>query len=223
MENLMLRENLSELGNNLSEFEKQTADITGRYAAAIGKGIVAGLAGTAAITLSQMVEMKLTGRPKSEAPAEVANKALGVQPVNQEKKEELSTKIHWGYGAAWGAVRGILKEAGMPAWAATATHFAGVYGTALVMLPATKVAPPVKEWGGKAIAIDALHHGIYAAVTGLVYDAIDVKDDRFDRLLASFYDQELELDAPEFEVLEIETDYYEEPQYYDGADSDLGI
>jgi hypothetical protein len=205
MENTPIKESLSGFGNDLVKIEKEAAQTTGRYASAIGKGIVAGLAGTAAMTLSQMVEMKLTGRAKSKAPAEVANKALSVQEINEQDKEAFSTKIHWGYGSAWGAVRGILKEAGMPSWAATATHFAGIYGTALIMLPATKVAPPVKRWGAKAIAIDALHHAVYAAATGLVYDAIDRKNGK--PVLEEFYDNELET-GPDITVLEIETEYY---------------
>jgi hypothetical protein len=212
MENTLSLDKYSQFGSKLMNLEKQAASTTGRYASAMGKGMIAGLAGTAAITLSQTIEMKLTGREKSSAPADVANKTLGTHEINPEKKEDFSNTVHWGYGSAWGAIRGILKEAGLPSWAATATHFAGVYGTALVMLPKSKVAPPLKEWGAKAIAMDALHHGIYAVVTGLVYDAIDNdnKADEAYRRMVDFYDHELDVDEePEIEVLQIETEYYE--------------
>ena len=56
---------------------------------------------------------------------------------------------------------------------ATAAHFGAVWGTALVMLPSLKVAPPPTEWGAKEIAIDALRHLVYAAVTGLAYEFLD--------------------------------------------------
>ena len=41
-------------------------------AGAIGKGLMAGAAGTLAITLSQMIEMKITKRKPSTAPADAA-------------------------------------------------------------------------------------------------------------------------------------------------------
>lgn len=43
-----------------------------KAAKAIGIGLMAGLAGTAAITLSQTIEMKLTKRPPSTAPVDAA-------------------------------------------------------------------------------------------------------------------------------------------------------
>jgi hypothetical protein len=41
------------------------------------------------------------------------------------------------------------------------------------MLPALEVAPPLTEWGAKEIAVDALHHLVYAAATGAAYSLLD--------------------------------------------------
>lgn len=41
---------------------EEAASVATRVAGAIGKGLVAGLIGTAAMTIAQMVEMQLTGR-----------------------------------------------------------------------------------------------------------------------------------------------------------------
>lgn len=138
----------------------------------IGKGLFAGFAGTLAITVSQTVEMKMRGRAPSDSPAEAAGKVLGVQPRGEEEKKRFSQIVHLGYGTAWGAVRGALAATGLPAPAATALHFAAIFGTALWMLPALKVAPPVSEWGAEAIAIDGFHHLIYALATGAAYDRL---------------------------------------------------
>ena len=35
---------------------------------------------------------------------------------------------------------------------------------------------PINEWSKKEIAIFALHHAVYAAVAGLVFDAINKKE-----------------------------------------------
>ncbi len=145
----------------------------GDLAAAVGKGLLAGLIGTAAITASTMIEMKLRKRAPSSAPAEAAGKVLGVEPVNEEEKARFSNLVHWGYGAMWGVARGILGTAGLNGPAATMAHFGAVWGAALVMLPALEVSPPVEEWKAEALAIDALHHLVYSTATGLAYAYLD--------------------------------------------------
>lgn len=144
----------------------------GNVGSAIGKGLIAGAAGTLAITISQMIEMKITGRQPSMAPADAASKVLEIKPETEEDKEQFSQQIHWSYGTSWGIARGIMGLLGLNGLPATALHFGTIYTTALIMEPGLKVAPPVKEWGAKSIAVDALHHAVYAVVAGLVYDAI---------------------------------------------------
>lgn len=140
---------------------------------AVGKGLLAGLVGTAAMTVSSTLEMKLRGRSGSDAPAQAAGKLLGVAPTGERERERFSTIVHWGYGTAWGAVRGLLAAAGVKGAAGCAAHFALVWGSALSMLPALGVAPKVTDWEVEEIAIDALHHAVYAAAAGAVYDVID--------------------------------------------------
>ena len=50
----------------------------------IGKGVIAGVAGTAAMTVSSTLEAKLRGRPFSTAPAKAATKALGIETIYQD-------------------------------------------------------------------------------------------------------------------------------------------
>ena len=80
---------------------------------------------------------------------------------------------HWGYGTSWGIVRGLLAAAGLPPRRATIAHGAAIYGAAQVTLPALEVAPPSVFWSKEEIAIDAFHHAVYAAATGLAYELID--------------------------------------------------
>ena len=51
----------------------------------------------------------------------------------------------------------------IPEPAATAAHFAAVWGTEVTMLPGLEIAPPLPEWGSKEVAIDVFHHLVYAA------------------------------------------------------------
>lgn len=157
---------------NIGSDHKMTAGF-GRVGSAIGNGILAGMVGTAVMTVAQMIEMKISDRKPSTAPIEAVSKVFPVKPAGKEKKAELSQEIHWMYGTLWGAVRGLLSVAGLKNWAGILIHFGAIWMTALIMLPRLKVSPPVSEWGGKAIAKDALLHGLYAMSTGLVYHAID--------------------------------------------------
>jgi hypothetical protein len=144
-----------------------------KVASSIGKGLVAGVAGTAAMTVSSTLEAKLRGRAASTAPARATTKVLGVasfeDAIAQARFNDLS---HWGYGTGWGIVRGLLDAAGLPSRKATAAHGAAVWGSAQVMLPALDVAPPSIFWGKKEIAIDALHHAVYAIATGIAYELL---------------------------------------------------
>jgi len=88
----------------------------GELGSAIGKGLLAGLAATAAITISQMVEMWLTKREPSGAPLKVAKEAIGAKPVNNEQKEKLANELHWMYGTGWGIVRGLISLTGLKGW-----------------------------------------------------------------------------------------------------------
>jgi hypothetical protein len=145
----------------------------GELGSAIGKGLLAGVAATAAITLSQMIEMKLTKRKPSDAPVKVTSETVGIEPANKEEQEKVSQEIHWAYGTVWGAARGIIGLTGLKGLPATLVHFASVWGSSMILLPKYNAAPPVTEQEPKAIAIDGLHHAVYALTAGFVYDALD--------------------------------------------------
>jgi hypothetical protein len=140
----------------------------------IGKGIVAGFMGTAAMTVSSTIEAKLRGRRPSTAPARATAKVLGIKEFEGETAEaRFSDLSHWGYGTSWGVVRGLLAAAGLSPRAATAAHGAAIYGAAQVTLPALEIAPPVVFWEKEEIAIDAFHHLVYAAATGIGYELLN--------------------------------------------------
>jgi uncharacterized membrane protein YagU involved in acid resistance len=140
----------------------------------VGKGLVAGFVGTAAMTVSSSLEAKLRGRQASSPPARATARALGIKEfedgVAAARFNDLS---HWGYGTGWGVVRGLLAATGMSPRAATAAHGAAIYGAAQVTLPALEIAPPVVFWPKEEIAIDAFHHVVYAASSGLAYELLN--------------------------------------------------
>ena len=145
----------------------------GDAASCAGVGALAGLAGTAAMTVSSTVEAKLRGRGSSDTPVTAAGAVLGVEPSDEAGKKRFGTLVHWGYGTGWGTVRGLLDAAGLRGPAATAAHLAAVWGGEQVVLPATGASSPAWKWGIKEIAIDLLHHAVYVAATSTVYEVLD--------------------------------------------------
>jgi hypothetical protein len=144
-----------------------------KVAARIGRGLVAGAIGTAAMTVSSTIEQKRRRRGASTAPADAATKVLGIDGFcDDAAKNRFSNVVHWSYGTGWGAVRGLLDAAGLRPPAATAAHGVALWGSEQVMLPALGVAPPAWEWGATEVGIDALHHAVYTIATSVAYEAL---------------------------------------------------
>jgi len=145
-----------------------------RIAEAIGKGVVAGAIGTAAMTASSTIEAKLRGRELSTAPAKAATKALGIETFDDGiAYNRFSNLVHWGYGTGWGIARGMLRAFGFSPALATPAHFAALWGSALYSLPKYEVAPPVTEWELEDIAIDVFHHLVYVTATAKAYELLE--------------------------------------------------
>jgi hypothetical protein len=111
----------------------------GRLPVDIGIGLVAGAVGTAAMTVSSTVEMRLRGREPSTVPAQAAGRILGVAPTGEHERRRIATFVHWGYGTGWGAARGLIGALGVRGSGATALFFAVVWCTELVTLPALDI------------------------------------------------------------------------------------
>src|SRR3954453_20443839 len=139
----------------------------------IALGLLAGLAGDAAMTVSSTIEAKLRHRPFSTAPADAAAKVLGIKEFTDERaRSRFSNLVHWGYGTGWGLPRALLGLNGRGPARATALHLAALWGSEQVMLPALSVAPPITLWGREEIAIDGFHHAVYALSTAAAYEAL---------------------------------------------------
>lgn len=144
----------------------------GAVAGDLGRGFVAGTGGTAAMTASSTIEMRLRNRPSSDAPLRAAEEVLGVEPRSDTDAARLGTMVHWAYGAGWGAVRGLISAMRIPEPLATIAHFSFVWGTALFVLPRLGVMKPPAEWGRREIAIDAAHHAVYAIGTARAWKSL---------------------------------------------------
>jgi hypothetical protein len=136
------------------------------------RGIVAGLVGTAAMTAAEKLEQMVTGRPDSYVPAHTLERLLRLPEKPDEERMGLNWAMHWGQGILLGAVRGLMAERGVR----------GPVGSFLFMNlrllndqtfeNATGVGAPPWTWPVDEQAIDLLHKGVYAFVTGAVADRL---------------------------------------------------
>lgn len=148
----------------------RTMSTSDRLTSALGRGIVAGVAGTAAMTVSSTVEAKVTGRGSSTTPAQAAGIVFGVKPRDTKGEQRFNTIAHWGYGTSWGVFRGLLDVLGLRGVAGTLAHFAAVFGAEQTIMPGLGIGKPTPAYGVQATVTDVLHHSVYAVATGVAYD-----------------------------------------------------
>jgi hypothetical protein len=137
-----------------------------------GKGLVAGLAGVAAMTLGEKVEQAFTGRPNSFVPAHTLERLLELPFKENGQRRGSNLAMHWGQGIALGALRGVMAEGGLRGpWASA--MFTVVRLTAdQTQENITGVGAPPWTWPRNELVIDLLHKGVYGFVTGLVADRL---------------------------------------------------
>jgi hypothetical protein len=143
---------------------------------ALGRGLLAGAAGTAAMTAAQTALYRAQGSEPSTTPAEVARRVIeGVfrKPVSDERIGLLNTAMHWLYGTSWGAAYGVVAESAWPNPLLGGLLFGGVvWGASLVQLPALGLAPPVWEYPPSSLAQDIGFHAVYGLGAGLTHAAL---------------------------------------------------
>jgi hypothetical protein len=135
-----------------------------------GKGLVAGLIGTATMTLAQGAEFVLTSAAPSDAPATVADKAkrkLGLGRIKRGDRPKANQGMHWFYGTSWGIPYGIFAANSRvrPELTGPALGLV-VWLVGLGQQPAAGVAEPPWERSLQSLASEATFHIIYGVGAG---------------------------------------------------------
>lgn len=161
------------------------------------KGAAAGLAGTAVMTQvmqrgPQFMEEKLgVSLAEADSPAEAAapedprgelaeKVASGVfeTDISQETRETASQAIHWGYGALWGMIFGIVHSSLRIPLLLHGTIFGGLVGAvASTLVPAMGLAPSPKEQPKKLSAMQLVTHLIFGWVVALTFHVLTMRDE----------------------------------------------
>ena len=140
---------------------------------AVGRGMAAGAVGTIAMTVSQRLEMAVSGREGSQVPGQVGSHLVpGKDPGSASDVEQLNNAVHWAHGITMGGLRGALDLAGVRGPQASLVHFALLWGGDAALYRALGIADVPWRWNSEELATDMLHKGVYAAVTGVAYDAL---------------------------------------------------
>lgn len=134
------------------------------------QGLLAGIAGVAAMTLSEKLEQLITKRPNSYVPAHTLQHLLG----QSDKTDDDLTNwaMHWGQGILLGAVRGIMAEKGIRGPVASFLFMNLRLLNDQAFENATGVGALPWTWPKDEQAIDLIHKGIYAFVTGAIADSL---------------------------------------------------
>lgn len=136
---------------------------------ALGKGALAGFGGTAAMTAFQkLVEMPLTGREDSYAPADFLQRVLPLGRQRGARRRALNYAGHFGIGVAWGVAHGMVERSGLHGQRAVATVFAAIYVGDGLLNTALGLYQPWR-WSAKDWAIDLGDKLVLAQATGLAY------------------------------------------------------
>ncbi len=139
-------------------------------APAVARGVLAGLAGTAVMTAFQkFVEMPLTGRGESYAPANFAQKILPIKPNSRQQRRGVNYLAHFGIGAGWGAAYGIAAHNGLRGQRAVAAVFATVYSGDVLLNTLLGLYKP-RQWSAQDTIVDVIDKLVQAEGTALIYD-----------------------------------------------------
>lgn len=139
-------------------------------AASIAQGALAGLAGTVAMTAFQkFVEMPITRRGDSYAPADFAERILPIHPRTAKGRLRLNYVTHFALGLMWGTAMGVAGYAGLRGAKAVGVVFGTVYTGDVLLNTALGLYKPW-NWSRQDLVVDVVDKFVQAGATGAVFD-----------------------------------------------------
>jgi len=138
----------------------------------VGRGVLAGIGGTAVMTAFQeLVEMPLSRRGDSYAPADFAETVTPVHARSAAGRRRLNWVTHVALGGMWGAAYGIAAARGLRGQKAVHAVFAVVYAGDVALNTALGLYRPL-QWSAKDVVVDVVSKYVQAQGTGAVFDRV---------------------------------------------------
>ncbi len=139
---------------------------------AILGGLLAGMAGVAAMTLAEKIEQSLTKRPDSYVPAHTLERLLSLPYKPDEQRLAMNWTMHWGQGILLGMLRGWMAKKGLRGPVGSFIFMNLRLANDQLLENATGVGAPPWSWPVDEQVIDLVHKGIYAFTTGSIADKL---------------------------------------------------
>jgi drug/metabolite transporter (DMT)-like permease len=143
------------------------------------RSVIAGAAGTAAMTLAYATERRL--RPDVEGPldyddslvpGQIVGGVLHLPDVTPGEEYDLGMALRWGYGSAFGIYHGTLRKFMSEPWASLV--FGATLMTAtLSLFPLMGRTPPPWKWPPSVIMTAVGTHAAYVAAMAIVDDRLN--------------------------------------------------
>lgn len=131
-------------------------------------GLVAGAVGVTAMTISEKLEQRLTGRPDSHVPGATMAALLGMA----REPAGMNLLMHVGQGVFLGALRGAMAHAGLRGPFASVMFAVVRLTNDQTLENATGIGAPPWTWPRDELAVDLIHKSVYAVTTGFVADRL---------------------------------------------------
>ena len=141
------------------------------------RSVVAGAAGTAAMTLAYEVERRVRDRTTSldyddsDVPGVIVASILDLKGLTVQEDLELGELLRWTYGSAFGIWHGILRQV-MPEPYAAAAFGTTLLGATFTAFPLLGRTPPPWKWTADAMATSIVTHVAYISTAAIVDDLL---------------------------------------------------
>lgn len=128
----------------------------------------------------KLVEMPITGRRESYAPANFAERVSPIRARRHRRRRVLNYIAHFGIGAGWGAGHALIERTGLRGQRAVAANFVAVYTGDVLVNTGLGLYKPWR-WSARDWAIDVGEKLLQAEATGLVYEGLSADGAASDR------------------------------------------
>ena len=145
---------------------------------AVLRSVLAGTAGTAAMTLTYAAERRLRHRgtdpldyDDSLVPGQIVASVMHLPHVTDREAYDLGTVLRWSYGSAFGLWHGTLRRRVGEPWASVG--FGATLMTAtLTLFPLLGRTPPPSRWPADVMATCLGTHAAYVSAVAVVDDSL---------------------------------------------------
>jgi hypothetical protein len=142
------------------------------------RSVIAGAAGTTAMTLAYLAEHHVRVNVKGQldyddglVPGQIVASIMHLPQVTNRERHELGVALRWSYGSAFGMLHGTLRRAIREPLASAA--FGGVLMTATFSLfPLLGRTPPPWHWPADVLATSVGTHFAYVATVAAIDDGL---------------------------------------------------